>query len=107
LFGRLSMQSKPHSRISFKDRARAGRAANIAKLPEMPRNWVAQGLNASFIKAAQRDNAFWTRIFVWMGKDMKAMAVVGRAGVYEAIALVLFAGMVVLFVHAIVPLIAD
>ena len=38
---------------------------------------------------------------------MKAMAVVGRAGVYEAIALVLFAGMVVLFVHAIVPLIAD
>jgi hypothetical protein len=58
-------------------------------------------------KAAQRDNAFWTRIFVWMGKDMKAMAVVGRAGVYEAIALVLFAGMVVLFVHAIVPLIAD
>ena len=36
-------------------------------------------------KAAQRDNAFWTRIFVWMGKDMKAMAVVGRAGVYEAI----------------------
>jgi hypothetical protein len=33
--------------------------------------------------------------------------VVGRAGVYEATALGLFAGMIVLFVHAIVPLIAD
>ena len=42
-----------------------------------------------------------------MVKHMKVIAVVGRAGVYEAIALALFAGMVVLFVHAIVPLIAD
>ena len=39
--------------------------------------------------------------------NMKVIAVVGRAGVYEAIALAVFAGMVVLFVHAIVPLIAD
>jgi hypothetical protein len=38
---------------------------------------------------------------------MKVIAVVGRTGVYEAIALAVFAGMVVLFVHAIVPLIAD
>ena len=37
---------------------------------------------------------------------MKCIAVVGRAGVLEAMALALFAGMVVLFVHAIVPLIA-
>jgi hypothetical protein len=38
---------------------------------------------------------------------MKSIAIVGRAGVYEALALAVFAGMVVLFVHAIVPLIAD
>jgi hypothetical protein len=38
---------------------------------------------------------------------MKSIAIVNRAGVYEAIALAVFAGMVVLFVHAIVPLIAD
>jgi hypothetical protein len=38
---------------------------------------------------------------------MKTIEMVGRARVYEAIALVVFAGMVVLFVHAIVPLIAD
>ena len=37
---------------------------------------------------------------------MKTMAMISRAGVYEAIALAVFAGMVVLFVHKIVPLIA-
>jgi hypothetical protein len=42
-----------------------------------------------------------------MGEGMKVIAVVGRAGVYEAMALALFAGMIVLFVHAIAPLIAD
>ena len=35
---------------------------------------------------------------------MKSIAFVGRAGVYEALALAVFAGMVVLFVQAIVPL---
>jgi hypothetical protein len=48
-----------------------------------------------------------TRTFVWMGKAMKSIATVSRARVYEAIALAVFAGMVVLFVHKIVPLIAD
>ena len=39
---------------------------------------------------------------------MKSIAMASRARVYEAIALVaVFAGMVVLFVHKIVPLIAD
>jgi hypothetical protein len=38
---------------------------------------------------------------------MKSVAMISRAGVYEAIALAVFAGMVVVFVHAIVPLIAD
>jgi hypothetical protein len=35
------------------------------------------------------------------------MTILSRTGVYEAIALAVFAGMVVLFVHAIVPLIVD
>jgi hypothetical protein len=34
------------------------------------------------------------------------MAIIGRAGVYEGIALAVFAGMIVLFVHKIMPLIA-
>ena len=38
---------------------------------------------------------------------MKGKAIPSRARVYEAIALAVFAGMVVLFVHKIVPLIAD
>ena len=38
---------------------------------------------------------------------MKSIAFVGRAGVYEALALAVFAGMVVFFFHKIVPLIAD
>jgi hypothetical protein len=38
---------------------------------------------------------------------MKSIAMVSRARVYEAIALAVFAEMVVLFVHRIVPLIAD
>jgi hypothetical protein len=38
---------------------------------------------------------------------MKTVAMIGRAGAYEAIALAVLAGMVVLFVHKIVPLIAD
>ena len=38
---------------------------------------------------------------------MRSIAIVSRRGVYEAIALAVFAGMVVLFVHAVVPLIAD
>jgi hypothetical protein len=38
---------------------------------------------------------------------MKSIAMVSRPRVYEAIALAVFAGMVVLFVHKIVPLIAD
>jgi hypothetical protein len=42
-----------------------------------------------------------------MGKAMKSIAMISRAGVCEAIALAVFAGMVVLFVHKIVPLIAD
>jgi hypothetical protein len=69
---------------------------------------LSAGLNASFTEAAQRDNTVGTRrTVVWMGKHMKFVAVLGRSGVYEAMALALFAGMVVLFVHAIVPLIAD
>jgi hypothetical protein len=35
------------------------------------------------------------------------MAMISRARLYEAIALAVFAGTVVLFVHKIVPLIAD
>jgi len=65
-----------------------------------------QALNASFIEAVQRDMS-GTCTVVWMGEAMKAIAMVGRARVYEAIALAVFAGMIVLFVHAIVPLIAD
>jgi hypothetical protein len=38
---------------------------------------------------------------------VKIIAIVSRRGFYEAIALAVFAGMVVLFVHAVVPLIAD
>jgi hypothetical protein len=38
---------------------------------------------------------------------MKSIAMASRTRVYEAIALAVFAGMVVLFVHKIVPLIAD
>jgi hypothetical protein len=37
---------------------------------------------------------------------MKSIAMVCRATVYEAIVLAVFAGIIVLFVHAIVPLIA-
>jgi hypothetical protein len=48
-----------------------------------------------------------TRTVVWMGEAMKSIAMAGRARVYEAIALAVFAGMVILFVHKIVPLIAD
>ena len=65
-------------------------------------------LNASFTEAVQRDNKHVrTRTFVWMGEAMKRIAMVSRARVYEAIALAVFAGMVVLFVNKIVPLIAD
>jgi hypothetical protein len=42
-----------------------------------------------------------------MGEGMKSTAMASRVRVYEAIALAVFAGMVVLFVHKIVPLIAD
>jgi hypothetical protein len=67
-----------------------------------------QALNGSFTEAVQRDNKHVrTRTFVWMGKAMKSIAMVSRARVYEAIALAVFAGMVVLLVHRIVPLIAD
>ena len=38
---------------------------------------------------------------------MKSIAMVSRARVYEAIALAVFAGMIIIFVHKIVPLIAD
>jgi hypothetical protein len=38
---------------------------------------------------------------------MKSKAMISRARLNEAIALAVFAGMVVLFVHKIVPLIAD
>jgi hypothetical protein len=41
------------------------------------------------------------------GKPVKSIAILSRAGIYEAIALAVFGGMVVLFVHAIVPLIVD
>jgi hypothetical protein len=41
-----------------------------------------------------------------MGKAMKSITTVSRTTVYEAMALAVFAGMVVLFVHVIVPLIA-
>jgi hypothetical protein len=37
---------------------------------------------------------------------MKTMGIVSRAGVYEGVALAVFAGMVVFFVNKIVPLIA-
>ena len=39
------------------------------------------------------------------GKAVKIMRIISRAGFYEGIALAVFAGMVVLFVHKIVPLI--
>jgi hypothetical protein len=42
-----------------------------------------------------------------MGEAMKSIGMPSRARVYEAIALAVFAGMVVLLVHKIVPLIAD
>ena len=38
---------------------------------------------------------------------MKSIAMLSLARVYEAIALAVFGGIVVLFVHSIVPLIAD
>jgi hypothetical protein len=41
-----------------------------------------------------------------MGKAMKSIAIVCRATVYEAMALAVFAGIIVLFVHAIMPFIA-
>jgi hypothetical protein len=41
-----------------------------------------------------------------MGKAMKSIAMVCRATVYEAMALAVFAGIIVLFVHAMLPLIA-
>lgn len=59
-------------------------APNIAKRPEL----VRQPSTPRSLKQ--------TRTVVWMGKDMKLIAVVGRAGVYEAMALALFAGMAVL-----------
>jgi hypothetical protein len=40
-------------------------------------------------------------------ENVKSIAMISRARLYEAIALAVFAGMVVLFVHKIVPLIAD
>jgi hypothetical protein len=43
---------------------------------------------------------------IWMGKTMKSIAMVCRATVYEAMALAVFAGIIVLFVHAMLPLIA-
>ena len=46
-------------------------------------------------------------LFVWMGGAIESVAMGSRARVYEAIALAVFAGMVILFVHKIVPLIAD
>ena len=65
-------------------------------------------LNASFTEAVQPDNKHVrTRTFVWMGKAMKSIAMISRARLYKGIALAVFAGMVVLFVHKIVPLIAD
>ena len=76
-------------------------ALGIAKLLDA-------ALNASFTEAVQRDNKHVrTRTFVWMGEAMKSIEMVSRARVYEAIALAVFAGMVVLFVNKIVPLIAD
>jgi hypothetical protein len=76
-------------------------ALGIAKLSDA-------ALNASFTEAVQRDNKHvGTRTFVWVGKAMKSIAMVSRARVYEAIAFAVFAGVVVLFVHKIVPLIAD
>ena len=64
-------------------------------------------LNSSFTEAVQGDSTRRDLSLVWMGKAVKSIAIVSRRGVYEAIALAVFAGMVVLFVHAIVPLIAD
>ena len=75
-------------------------ALGIAKLSDV-------ALNASFTEAVQRVTAVATRTVVWMGKGMKSIAMVSRARVHEAVALAVFAGMVVLFVHKIVPLIAD
>jgi hypothetical protein len=42
-----------------------------------------------------------------MGEAMKSIAMASRARVYEGVALAVFAGMVILFVHKLVPLIAD
>ena len=53
------------------------------------------GLNASFTEAAQREIQSVLALSSGSGK-LKVIAVVGRAGVYEALALALFAGMVVL-----------
>jgi hypothetical protein len=63
--------------------------------------------NAPFIEAVQRDRTSGLSTVAWKGEAMKTMAMIGRAGVYEAIALAVFAGMVGLFVHKIVPFIAD
>ena len=62
--------------------------------------------NAPFTEAVQRDCTSGLGTVASKGKAMKTMAMISRAGVYEAIALAVFAGMVVLFVHKIVPLIA-
>jgi len=64
-------------------------------------------LNSSFTEAAQRNSTSGLALSSGWGKAVKSIAILSRRGVYEAIALAVFAGMVVLFVHAIVPLIAD
>jgi hypothetical protein len=78
--------------------------ANLAKLPDMLRIGSAGFFNASFTEAVQRESASVIRLD---GENMKSIAMISRARLNEAIALAVFAGMVVLFVHKIVPLIAD
>ena len=66
---------------------------------------VTRAFNASFTEAVQRDNSTSATRTLLDRKAMKSIAMVCRATVYEAIALAVFAGIIVLFVHAMLPFI--
>jgi hypothetical protein len=78
--------------------------------PWFPTAWVAathrtRPLKFPFTEAVQRDRQSGSTLPLDRGKLMTAMF--SRAQVYEALALAMFAGVVVVFTQLIVPLIAD